>query len=95
MELNWSLKEVYESFESDEFKKDLEELSDVIKSINIWAVDVTKDKENLLEKLEEYINRFTLLRKLSSKLNIFTNLSLSVNTQNKNALKYSDILEKC
>lgn len=94
MELNWSLKEIYKSFESNEFKKDLEELGNVIENINIWAVDVVKDKENLSEKLEEYINKFSVLKKLSSKLNSFINFSISVNTQDKNALKYSDILEK-
>lgn len=94
MELNWSLKEVYSSFNSDEFNKDLENLTEVIEDINIWATDVVKDKENLVEKLEGYINKFTTVTKLSSKLSIFINLSLSVNTKDKEALKYSDILEK-
>jgi pepF/M3 family oligoendopeptidase len=94
MELNWSLKEVYPSFDSDEFKKDLENLTDVIENINIWATDIVKDKENLVKNLEEYINKFTTVTDLSSKLSIFINLSLSVNTKDKEALKYSDILEK-
>ena len=94
MELNWSLKEIYSSFNSDEFKKDLENLTKVIEDINIWATDIVKDKENLVKKLEEYINKFTIITDLSSKLSIFINLSLSVNTKDKEALKYSDILEK-
>ncbi|BCZ45106.1 oligoendopeptidase F [Clostridium gelidum] len=94
MELNWSLKEIYSAFNSDEFKKDLEKLTKVIEDINIWATDVTRDKENLTRKLEEYINKFTIVTELSNKLGIFINLSLSVNTKDKEALKYSDILEK-
>ena len=94
MELNWSLNEIYTSFNSDEFKKDLENLNEVIEDINIWATDVARDKENLVKKLEEYINKFTIVTDLSSKLSIFINLSLSVNTKDKEALKYSDILEK-
>jgi len=93
MELNWSLKEVYPSFDSEEFKKDLENLTEVIENINIWATNVVKDKENLVKKLDEYINKFTAVTTLSSKLSIFINLSVSVNTKDKVALKYSDILE--
>ncbi len=94
MEFNWSLNEIYQSFNSDEFKKDLENLNDVIEDINIWATEVVRDKENLVRRLEEYINKFTIVTDLSSKLSIFINLSLSVNTKDKDALRYSDILEK-
>jgi len=94
MDLNWSLKEIYSAFNSDEFKKDLENLTLVIEDINIWATDVVKDNQNLVKKVEEYINKFTLVTEISSKLSIFVNLSLSVNTKDKEALKYSDILEK-
>ena len=94
MELNWSLKEIYQGFNSEEFKTDLEKLTNVIEDINIWAVETIKDKDNLVKKLEDYISKFTIITELSNKLNIFINLSLSVNTKDKDALKYSDILEK-
>lgn len=94
MELNWSLKEIYQGFNSEEFKTDLQKLTNVIEDINIWAEDIIKDKDNLVKKLEDYISKFTVITELSNKLNIFINLSLSVNTKDKEALKYSDILEK-
>jgi len=94
MGLNWSLKEIYQGFNSEEFKTDLEKLTEVIEDINIWAVETIKDKDNLVKKLEDYISKFTTITELSNKLNIFINLSLSVNTKDKEALKYSDILEK-
>lgn len=94
MELNWSLKEIYPSFDSDEFKQDLNKLTDIIEEINKWALEATKNKDNLVEKLEDYINKFTKVTDLSSRISIFINLSLSVNTKDKNALRYSDILEK-
>ncbi|ABR32957.1 M3 family oligoendopeptidase [Clostridium beijerinckii] len=94
MELNWSLKEIYPSFDGDEFKQDLNKLTDIIEEINKWALEATKNKNNLVEKLEDYINRFTKVTDLSSRISIFINLSLSVNTKDKNALRYSDILEK-
>ena len=47
-----------------------------------------------LKKLEEYIEKRSDFEELSNKLEIFINLSLSVNTKNKEALRYSDIIEK-
>lgn len=94
MELNWSLKEIYKGFNSEEFISDLQKLTEIIEDINIWAVEVIKDKENLVKKLEDYINKFTAITEISNKLNIFINLSLSVNTKDNDALRYSDILEK-
>ncbi|EKQ50952.1 MULTISPECIES: M3 family oligoendopeptidase [unclassified Clostridium] len=94
MELNWSLNEIYPAFDSEEFKRDLENINEAIENINRWTNNVVKDKENLPQKLEEYINKFSAFSILSSKLSSFINLSLSVNTKNKDALKYSDILEK-
>lgn len=94
MELDWSLKEIYESFESKEFKNDLSNIDKLMEEINLWANYIVMDKEDITIKLEEYISKFTMFRKLSLKLTSFINLSLSVNTNDKNALKYSDILEK-
>jgi pepF/M3 family oligoendopeptidase len=94
MDLNWSLKEIYSSFNSDEFNNDLKKLDELIENINLWAAEVAINKERLIEKLEEYVNKFGMLKNLSSKLSGFINLSISVNTQDKEALKYSDILEK-
>ena len=37
MNLNWSLKELYTSFECDEFKKDILKLKDMINEINDYS----------------------------------------------------------
>lgn len=94
MELNWTLKEIYSSFNSDEFKKDIDNISTIIEEINQWASIVTKDNADKVESLEKYIEKFTRLTQLSHRLGSFINLSLSVNTKDKDALKYSDILDK-
>ena len=44
MELNWSLKELYSSFESSEFKNDLERVDKLIQGYNLWSDEITKDK---------------------------------------------------
>lgn len=94
MDYNWSLKEIYPSFNSDEFKSDLNNLKKLIENINGWAEEVIKDHNNEDKKLIEYINKFSDLDELVSRLGSFINLTLSVNTKDKDGLKYSDILDK-
>lgn len=93
MDLNWSLKEIYSSFNSDEFTGDVIKLSETIEDINKWVTEIVNNNENVLEKLEEYIIRFSGFTVLTNKLESFVNLSISVDTKNKDGLKYSDIIE--
>ena len=94
MSLNWSLKELYPSFNSKEFKEDIDRLTNKINEINVWAEEAIKNNENLLDKLEEYIKKYSKLNDLINKIGAFIQLSISVNTKNTEALKYSDIFEK-
>ena len=50
MSLNWSLKELYQSFESNEFKNDMNNLTEEITSINEWIDEATKDYDNVIVK---------------------------------------------
>ncbi len=94
MELNWSLKEIYSSFQGEDFRDDLEKLDKNIEEINIWAKEITKNYENEKVKLEEYIKKVSEFYNISDKLSSFIHLNLSTDTKNKEALKYSDILDK-
>lgn len=93
MDLNWSLKEIYTSFNSKEFKDDIEKLEKTINEINNFAQTLDKVKADTCFLLEEYINYniqlITLVRKLSS----FVNLSLSINANDSNAAIYSDFID--
>ena len=93
MDLNWSLSELYPSLEGDDFKRDIEKLDTSINEINKWVEEVIKDKNDILNKLEEYIKRYSHFKALSYSLQIYLELSLSVNTKDELALKYSDILQ--
>ena len=42
---NWSLKELYESFEAESFKKDMESLDGFVDSYNEMSVYLTKSYE--------------------------------------------------
>lgn len=94
MSLNWSLKELYPSFESQEFKIDMDRLTSKINEVNEWANEIVKDNNDILVKLEEYIKRYSKLTELISKIGAFIELSISVNTKDTEALRYSDIFEK-
>ena len=94
MNLNWSLKELYASFNSEEFLEDMECLTEVIDEINKWTEIIVKDTDCAKVKLEGYVERFSVLADLITKIGSFIELSISVNTKDDEALKYSDILEK-
>lgn len=94
MELNWSLKEIYESFECEEFNNDINKLDEAIDDIKRWCNKAVNDKENAKKNLENYIMKLTIYNDLAMKLFSFVNLTISVDTKNKTALKYSDILER-
>ena len=93
MNLNWSLKELYTSFNSEEFLEDMECLTEVIDEINKWTEIIVKDTDCAKVKLEGYVERFSVLADLITKIGSFIELSISVNTKDDEALKYSDILE--
>lgn len=94
MELKWSLKELYESFESENFKNDLKACDTYIKEFNIWVDKCTMDYDNVLAKLEEYIENISYRENLFSKLFTFSQLTLSVETSNKRALNSVELLEE-
>lgn len=93
MDLNWSLSEIYTSFDSKEFNEDLDRLDYCIREINEWSAKLIERRESDAKKLEEYIEKFSNFHTLSSKLSSFINLSISTNTKDKDALRYSDILD--
>lgn len=94
MELKWSLKELYESFQCNEFKDDIKKLDCYIEKINTFANDATLNHDDEAEKLENYINTFKEFIDLVSRVGSFTSLTLSVESKNIEALKYSDIIDQ-
>ena len=94
MSLNWSLNELYESFEAETFKKDLCDCDKFIENFNQWVDRITENYDNIILKLEDYINEISYQEKLFSKLFAFCELTLSIETSNKAALKSLENLEQ-
>lgn len=91
MSLEWSLKEIYPSFESEEFKCDLKKVDDLLLKLNKLSeevYEVKKDKENL----EEVIRVLEESSLLIGKIYNYCNLTLSTDTKNLEGKKYLDII---
>ncbi len=93
MELNWSLKELYPSFQCSAFKSDMQALDDTIENYIHWTNSIMLSHENSVVLLEKFIQFQKDLLTYFSKLGAMINLTLSVDTKNSVALKYSDILD--
>lgn len=92
LELNWSLKELYSSFQCDEFKNDFETLDKIIEEYILLATETTQVSIDIREILERYIYINKELSKISRMLGAMTSLTLSTDTKNVTALRYQDIL---
>ena len=94
METTWSLKELYESFESEDFLNDLNTVDDLIKRYETYAQSLSNIDKNEVKKLEEYLEFQIEMASLFQLLFSFCSLTLSTNTSDEKALKYSDILNE-
>ena len=94
MDFNWSLKELYDSFEDKAFKEDLNKLDEIINRIKVWANEATSNHENEKQKLEEYIQLGQELYSLQERLGSFAALTLSVDSTNELATKYDGIIDQ-
>ncbi|GKU26760.1 M3 family oligoendopeptidase [Clostridium folliculivorans] len=94
MGLNWSLKEIYSSFQGEDFLNDLKRADELSGLYEKLAGSICESHDDEKNKLEEFINKASEVESLFSRLFSFVNLTLSVDTKNKAALKYSDILQE-
>ena len=98
-ELRWSLDELYSSFESDEFKKDLEMFTRLIEELKAWSeINLKNDgggytREQLASKIEEYLEKIEEFHQIFSKLHHYCKLTLSVEVKNEAALRFLENLD--
>lgn len=92
MNMRWSLKELYPSFESEEFNSDMDKLYKKADEFKEWTEINFNSKENAVKKAEEYIERMSEFVTLFSRLSSFAHLTASVDAKNEEALKVSDRL---
>ena len=82
MSTEWSLKEIYPSFESEEFQRDFERFSNFREVFNGLTL------EDNLESIKAAIASLEEFSVLSSRLGNYINLTLTANTTDETANKY-------
>lgn len=92
--MQWSLKELYSSFNGEDFQKDLELLDYKIDYFINWSNINLNGYENIVNKIEEYINLMKDYKGISGRLSSFASLRVSADANCSDAKKYIDIIEK-
>lgn len=92
--MDWSLNELYDSFEGKVYQDDLKQLDGLIKELNELADDMTKDHEAEKEKLERYMELSEQIALTFEKLGVYAELTVSVNSKDEQANKYADIIDQ-
>ncbi|MCQ4725081.1 M3 family oligoendopeptidase [Anaerotignum faecicola] len=90
----WSLKELYASFESPEFKNDVNFIEKNIKALEKWVSESLNSNENAVQKTEYYINFMNKYGDISSKIAEYCQLVLSADASDGNALKNLELTEE-
>lgn len=89
MKGEWSLKELYDSFEDKQFLNDIETIKQLLKDMEKYPEEECKE-----ENLKQYLLDDNHLNGYIQKVSSFISLSMSADTNNKDAIKYYALLEK-
>ena len=92
--MRWDLSALYDSFKSDKFKRDKEQIEKLIVEENTWADNNLNSTEDAKEKLEHLIGVMQRLYDLMTRLSAYTQLILSTEATNEAALEMMFRLEK-
>lgn len=93
MDYLWSLKDLYSSFDGEDFKKDTGALDGILKEYINWVDNTVESSKDIRASLEQFIGIKTRLSELASRLYNFSELSYTVDTKNEKATKNMEILE--
>lgn len=86
--MKWSLKELYESFESHEFLRDSKRILTLIEEVNTYAEKEFQEVERAKEKLETYLHYEMEMSNLVSRVMGFANLTMSTDARNEAAREH-------
>ena len=93
MNTKWSLDELYTSFDSKEFKEDLEKCFGQMEKKKEWTEKNLNSTDNAAKKIEEYISMEIDLNNIFIKLGAFARLTSAVEAKNEKALQTLDKLQ--
>ncbi|MGH4126088.1 MAG: M3 family oligoendopeptidase [Clostridium sp.] len=90
----WSLKELYSSFEGEDFKKDIKLFEELINNLINWNKNNLNDYEDIVYKLECYVDKMEEFCRINSRISAFCSLSISANASDSSAKKYLSMVDK-
>lgn len=93
MGMRWNLDNLYTSFDSVSFNKDLKKLDDLIEQIINWVDNSLNDTIDAVEKISWWIEIENKLGHLYSRLSSYSALVFSVDSSNSRAKKYEELLD--
>ncbi|MEA4825475.1 MAG: M3 family oligoendopeptidase [Clostridium sp.] len=93
MSSRWKLDRLYTSFDSKEFKEDMEKCRQYIAELNSWVDESIANYSDPKRKLEDYIGFSTKILEISTKLLAYSQLTLSVDTKNAKAMASLESVE--
>ncbi len=88
---HWDLSNLYQSFADNSFSQDLTELGELLHRLEEWQPENFTEK---IEAIEEFLLALQKFHEAYLKLMGYSQLELSVDAQNNEALKYIEQLEK-
>ena len=92
MDLTWNLNSIYPSFDSDEFKSDMDKLQKYIDVINQQDINSWENNKNSLFKIENFLKLINEYKDIYTKLSSYAYLVMNSDTENiKAANAYEDI----
>lgn len=81
--MRWSLKELYDSFESEAYRSDSKRILEMIGEVNAFAEEELLHTEGAKEKAEQYLHYDETLTKLISKVLSYASLTMAVDARNE------------
>ncbi|HPC24444.1 MAG TPA: peptidase M3, partial [Fervidobacterium sp.] len=90
--MKWDLSNIYASFDSDDFKNDLQRLESELALLLNWMDANFKDTSDAVEKIEYSVNKSNELSLIADRLYAYASLTLSANANDTVAAKYLDII---
>lgn len=94
MDLQWSLKELYPSFESEEFRRDLAACDATIANLQAWADGNLGTADDAGRKLEECLQQFIELHKTYNRLFSYGRLSRAANAKDEQAAQTVEKMQR-
>lgn len=88
MDKQWSLNELYVSFQDEQFLKDIKQIEDILSDMKKYP---TLDCEE--EYLKSYLQQDNMLNDLVEKVYAYISLTMNADTNDREAIKYASVIE--